>query len=106
MTDNGIKDRVYEPKSRLLKKNWHNIDAPFEWMHLRQTIAFLPNRLVLLVKSAKSWHGVGPLKCPEGRRRRSLLVTIQHCREAENVIQRRFYGFMKARAVRAIRARM
>jgi hypothetical protein len=49
---------------------------PFETMHCRRTLAFLPNRLVFFMKSKNSWHGVSPLSFPEGKSRKSLLVTL------------------------------
>ena len=67
---------IYEPKHALLKHNWRNIEMPFELMKRWRTFAFLPNRLVFFLKSSNSWHGVSPVVCPEGRSRKSLLITL------------------------------
>jgi hypothetical protein len=67
---------IYEPKFAALNNTWRNLEMPFEFMHRRRTFAFLPNRLVFLMKSRNSWHGVSPLACPQERSRKSLLVTF------------------------------
>ena len=67
---------IYEPKITLLKNNWRGFEAPFEWMNCSRTFAFVPNRLVFVLKSKNSWHGVSPLACPEGSSRKSLLITL------------------------------
>ncbi len=67
---------IYEPKIAALRNNWRNLEMPFEFMRRRRTFAFLPNRLVFLMKSRNSWHGVSPLACPQERSRKSLLVTF------------------------------
>jgi hypothetical protein len=69
---------IYEPKFAALNNNWRNLEMPFEFMRRRRTFAFLPNRLVFLMKSRNSWHGVSPLACLEGRSRKSLLVTLHN----------------------------
>ena len=97
---------IYVPKFSLLRKNWHNIDAPFDLMNRWQTFAFIPNRLVFFVKSKNSWHGVSRLTCPEGRSRKSLMVTIQHLEQMEGPLQQRFYKILKSIALGVIRARM
>ena len=97
---------VYEPKRALLKRNWHNIEAPFEWMRHRHTFSFAPNRLVFLLKTANSWHGVSPVICPPGMRRRTLLVTIRHHYPIENKLERRVFTYLKAAALRRIKAGM
>ena len=63
-------------------------------------MAFVPNRLVILVKSATSWHGVSPIHCPENMTRNTLLVTIQHAGEVETGMEKRFYGFLRKHAKR------
>jgi hypothetical protein len=67
---------IYESKIAALKNNWRNLEIPFEFMRRPRTFAFLPNRLVFLMKSSNSWHGVSPLACPEKGSRKSLLVTF------------------------------
>ena len=97
---------VYEPKQALLKRNWHNIEAPFEWMRHRHTFSFAPNRLVFLLKTANSWHGVSPVMCPPGMRRRTMLVTIRHHDPIENKLERKVFAYLKAAALRRIMAGM
>ena len=67
---------IYEPRAALLRHNWRNVEMPFEAMKHRRIFAFVPNRLVFFLKSKNSWHGVSPISCPDGRSRKSLLMTL------------------------------
>jgi len=75
--DYGGGTDVYEPKYQILKDSWHDIYAPAELMNRMHTYKFVGNRLLFVLKSANSWHGVSPVHCPGGMLRKSLLITFQ-----------------------------
>lgn len=93
---------IYEPKSRLLRRNPHSIEMPFEWMNRRETIEFVPNRLTFLVKSDNSWHGVAPIRCPESMTRDRLRFTLEYVDPVESDFEHGLWRFMRRRARRAI----
>ncbi len=87
---------IYEPKYAVLKNNWRNIPTPFGLMNRWRTFAFVPNRLILFLKSKNSWHGVSPLTCPKGGSRKSLLITIHDdISQKERAINRAASGVVR-----------
>lgn len=66
----------YRPKNPAMENNWHNRKVAFEDLIPFTTVPFVPNRLVGLLKSKNSYHGVRPIPCPEGMVRNSLNITV------------------------------
>jgi hypothetical protein len=76
----------YEARSEDARRKWsnwrnehvnaQNIDAFFADYTTMRTVGFVANRLAGFVKSADSYHGVQPIRCPAGRTRRSLNINI------------------------------
>lgn len=102
-SDYGGGTDIYEPKFRLLRRNPHSIEMPFEWMRRLDTIEFVPNRLSFVVKAANSWHGVAPIKCPESMTRNRLRFTLEYVDPAESDIEHNLWRFMRRRARKTIR---
>jgi len=97
--DYGGGTDVYEPKYQILKNNWHDIYAPVELMNRLHTYQFVGNRLVFVLKSANSWHGVSPIRCPGGMLRKSLLVTF-HDNNARR--QPKYWGLIRRGITRSL----
>lgn len=56
---------------------WRTHSAPtFDQLRVAATVEPLPNSSLLFQRTPRSWHGVLPLQCPEGRLRRIFSVTI------------------------------
>lgn len=72
----GGATEIYQPKYSVLNHNWHDAYAPITLMNRWQSLAFIPNRLVFLLKTKNSWHGMSPLTCPSGKQRKSLLISF------------------------------
>ncbi|MEE3329756.1 MAG: 2OG-Fe(II) oxygenase [Myxococcota bacterium] len=51
--------------------------VPFDALKPVRSVAFRPNRLAGFVRSDTSWHGVDPIRCPEGYGRKALLVNLK-----------------------------
>ena len=62
----------YRPKSARLERNWANRTVAFEELELWRGFDFVPNRLVVFLKSHNSYHAVPPIRCPEDLRRNTL----------------------------------
>jgi len=66
----------YRPKNSGLGNNWSNEESSFEEMDRFYLSGFAPNRMVGFLKSENSYHGVPPIKCPEGMARNSLNINF------------------------------
>lgn len=75
-TEYGGGTQFYCPKNSALEENWSNEKATYEDVTPFETKAFVPNRLVVFLKSKNSYHGVPPVDCPEGMTRDSLNFNI------------------------------
>lgn len=51
--------------------------APLSKFEKVATCEFEPNQACVFIKSAKSWHSVGPIAGPEGKWRRSLTINVE-----------------------------
>ena len=67
---------MYKPKNKLYNKNWSNNYIPLEYMNIINNFTYKKNRLVGFIKTANSWHGVEPIRQPEGMWRRALAINI------------------------------
>lgn len=63
---------IYRPVETRHNANWANRHLNPEHVTPECEIAFRANRLAFFVKSSNSWHGVAPIKCPEGVIRKSF----------------------------------
>ena len=93
---------IYQPKYSVLNNNWYDVYAPFELMNRWHSLDFVPNRLVFLLKTKNSWHGVSPLTCPSGKKRRSLLISFHNDIHGKRSPKERFYRWVTHRLIRSL----
>lgn len=72
----GGSTQFYRTKNPAMENNWDNRRVPFEDLVPFCRSQFIPNRLVVFLKSRNSYHGVQPIICPEGMARTSLNINI------------------------------
>lgn len=71
-TDWGGGTDIYTTKKPELSFNRTNRQRNFSDVHILETYDFLPNQALLFVRTDTSWHGVSPIRGPEGIFRRSI----------------------------------
>jgi hypothetical protein len=71
---------ILEPKAGVIAEDY---TAPLELFHVRRTMPYHSNQAVVFVKSATSWHAVGPLTGPAGPMRRTVTINIEYAAAAE-----------------------
>jgi hypothetical protein len=67
----------YAPKFNRLNNNWENRYMNYGAMRRVWSPGYVANRLAVFVKDRNSWHGISPLKIPQGVSRKALLVNYQ-----------------------------
>jgi 2OG-Fe(II) oxygenase superfamily len=72
----GGSTEFYRPKNRRLENNWDNRTVTFDDLVPFYRAPFVPNQLVVFLKSKNSYHGVTPITCPEGMSRNSLNINV------------------------------
>jgi hypothetical protein len=72
----GGSTEFYRPKNRALDNNWDNRTVTFDDLVPFYRAPFVPNQLVVFLKSKNSYHGVTPITCPEGMSRNSLNINV------------------------------
>ena len=68
----------YAPLDPVAARRWSpTARIPFEEFKTIGETPFAGNRLVGFVRSSDSYHGVTPLRCPEGRFRKAFLINLK-----------------------------
>lgn len=73
---------LYRPGVGMKKGNWENRTVPFGAVVAAETVDFVPNRLVVFLKSSISYHGVPPVPCPPAMARNSLNINYMRLTRA------------------------
>ena len=74
--DWGGATEIYVAKDDRHKNNWNNAFLKREQMSVARAIEFKANRLVFFVKGSNAWHGVAPVRAPQGVERRSFNFSL------------------------------
>lgn len=67
---------LYKAKHARHNQNWSNKHLPFNAVERVCSCDFAPNRMLIFIKSANSYHGVSPLAQPAGMWRKSLNLNM------------------------------
>lgn len=62
----------YLSTTKRQERNWGNRPVPFSHLELVRYVEYIPNRLIVFLKSSNSYHGVPILTCPAGFQRNTL----------------------------------
>jgi hypothetical protein len=78
----------FVPHARGTRHNWYNRRVPVSALRSIGVVDFVPNRLVVFVKTRDSYHAVRPVSCPPGSGRTSCNVNVLLSRPAESIGRR------------------